>query len=144
MRRLAVIAVTLGVSLTPGNVADARAGTYQVLSCSQAPGGANHSWQPFNSDPTHLSIGQACPPQPGSGESVKSTGVFATDSLGNSSNAPDGSTAGWRFTAPPGTRIVGLQDDRYLGIYADSGWSPFVMADGTVLETCTFSFPAEG
>jgi hypothetical protein len=143
MNRLALTVAALLVSLAVG-AAGARAGTYQVLACSQASSGANNSWQPFNSDPTHLSSGQTCPPQPGSGESVKSTGMFATDSLGSSSNAPDGSTAGWRFTAPPGTTIVGLQDDRYLGIYADSGWTPFVKADSTVLETCTFSFPAEG
>jgi hypothetical protein len=143
-KRWMPLLIALGGALLFTLSGEALAGTYQVLSCSQAPSGTNNSWQEFNSDPTHLSSGQVCPPNPGSGEPVKSTGMFATDNLGSSSNAPDGATAGSRFTAPAGTTIVGLQDDRYLGAYSDNGWSPFVKADSTVLETCTFSFPAEG
>jgi hypothetical protein len=69
--------------------------------------------------------------------------MFATDSLGSSGATPDGAIAGWRFIAPPGTAIVGLQDDRYLGAYGDNGWVPFVKADSTVLETCTFTIAEE-
>jgi hypothetical protein len=119
------------------------AGTYSVLACSLAPGGGNHSWVAFDSDPEHLSSGQTCPPTPGPGEGVKSTGMWATDKLGSSSNAPDGSTAGAEFTAVPGTAIVGFQDDRYIGAYADNSWTPSVKADNTVLETCTFTFPQD-
>ncbi len=79
----------------------------------------------------------------GSGEPPKSTGMFATDRLGSSGATPDGAIAGWRFIAPPGTAIVGLQDDRYLGAYGDNGWVPFVKADSTVLETCTFTIAEE-
>ncbi len=70
--------------------------------------------------------------------------MFATDRLGSSGVAPDGAVAGWRFVVPPGTTAVGLQDDRYLGAYADNGWMPFVKADSTVLETCTFTLVEEG
>ncbi len=143
MRRAALLGgvVSLFV-LLPVTVAMG-AGTYSVLACSQALHGENNSWQEFSSDPAHLSTGQVCPPQAGSGEPVKSTGMFATDQLGSTSNAPDGSIAGWRFTAPPGTTIVGLQDDRYIGIYSDNGWTPFLRADNSVLETCMFAFPEE-
>jgi hypothetical protein len=70
--------------------------------------------------------------------------MFATDSLGSSGGTPNGAIAGWRFIAPPGTAIVGLQDERYLGAYADNGWVPFVKGDGAVLETCTFTIAEEG
>ncbi len=143
MNRLAPAVAALLVSLAVG-AAGARAGTYQVLACSQASGAVNNSWQAFNSDPTHLSTGQVCPPMAGSGEPPKSTGMFATDSLGSSGATPDGAIAGWRFIAPAGTAIAGLQDDRYLGAYADNGWVPFVKADSTVLETCTFTIAEEG
>jgi hypothetical protein len=144
MRRLVAFAVVLVPSLMLGYPTGATAGTYQVVACSQASNAANNSWQPFNSDPSHLSTGQACPPQPGSGEPPKSTGMFATDTLGSSTAAPDGAIAGWRFITPPGTSIVALQDDRYIGAYADNGWMPFVKADSTVLETCAFTMAEEG
>jgi hypothetical protein len=130
----------LSLPLAVGTAQGASANTYPDLACSQAPNSANNSWQEFNSDPTHLTVGQVCPPQTGS----QSTGMFATDTLGSSGVAPDGAIAGWRFVVPPGTTAVGLQDDRYLGAYADNGWMPFVKADNTVLETCTFTLVEEG
>ena len=78
MNRLAPAVAALLVSLAVG-AAGARAGTYQVLACSQASGAVNNSWQAFNSDPTHLSTGQVCPPAAGSGEPPKSTGMFVTE-----------------------------------------------------------------
>jgi hypothetical protein len=122
----------------------ARAGEYQVLACSQAPMASNESWTAFNSDPVHLELGQTCPPTTGDSESTKTTGMYASDGLESSGAAPDGSVAGWRFIAPAGTEIVALQDDRYLGAYADRGWTPFVKADGVTLESCTFSALEEG
>jgi hypothetical protein len=125
-------------------ISSARAGQYQVLACSQAPASANESWAPFDSDPVHLEVGQACPPTPGSSESDKTTGMYASDVLGSSGSAPAGALAGWRFIAPAGTEIVAVQDDRFLGAYADRGWVPFVKADGVTLESCTFSALEEG
>jgi hypothetical protein len=122
----------------------ARAGQYQVLACSQAPAAANESWAPFDSDPVHLEVGQTCPPTPGSSEADKIMGMYASDTLGSSGAAPEGSLAGWRFIAPAGTEIVAVQDDRFLGAYADRGWTPFVKADGVTLESCTFSALEEG
>jgi hypothetical protein len=128
----------------PGFAAPATADTYQVLACSQAPNGANNSWQPFDSDPTYLTTGEVCPPQVGSTEQAESTGMFATDVLGSSGAAPDGAVAGERFIAPAGTDIVDFQDDRFIGAYADNGWKPFVKADNAILETCTFTVMEEG
>ena len=133
----------LSVLLATFQVASASADTYSVLACDMAPTGVNNSWEEFNSDPTQLVTGRVCPPTAGTGEQTKTTGMFASDSLGSSGAVPDGAIAGERFIAPAGTTISGFQDDRYLGAYADNGWAPFVKADGTTLETCTFAFPEE-
>ncbi len=122
-------------------VPSAWAGTLTVPVCDRATGNQNNSWQRFSNDIEHLSTGQVCPPVAGEGESAKVTGLFAVDNLTGTGNAALGATAGWRFTAPRGTTIVAFQADRYLGAYGDSGWVPSLTADGTTLETCTFSYP---
>jgi hypothetical protein len=139
-RALASLTSLLGVVLF---VAAANAGQFEVPACSQAPTAANESWTQFNSDPLHLEVGQVCPPV-GSGENLKTVGMYASDVLGSSGASPDGAVAGWRFIAPAGTEIIAVQDDRYLGAYADRGWVPFVKADGATLESCTFSALEEG
>lgn len=122
----------------------AGAGTFQVSACADAPGTANNSFVSFNSDPAHLSVGQSCPPQArGSNRQEQETGLYATDKLLAGSNAVNGARAGWTFTAAPGTTLTGLQDERYIGAHGDNSWSPFVSADSTTLETCTFTYPAD-
>lgn len=131
----------MGVLAAP---ALANAGTFQVSACSDAPGAANNSFVSFDSDPAHLSVGQSCPPQSrGSNRHEQETGLYATDKLLAGSNAVDGARAGWTFTATAGMTITGLQDERYLGAHGDNSWGPFVSADSTTLETCTFTFPAD-
>jgi hypothetical protein len=142
LTRALTVACSLVASLLIVGVA--RGGQYQVLACSQAPTASNESWTAFVSDPTHLEVGETCPPTPGDAESTKTSGMFAADVLGSSGHAADGAVAGWRFIAPAGTEVVAVQDDRYLGAYADNGWSPFVKADGATLETCTFATLEEG
>jgi hypothetical protein len=122
----------------------ASAGTFPVSACADAPAAANNSFVPFNSDPAHLSVGQSCPPQArGSNRQEQETGFYATDRLLAGSNAVDGARAGWTFAAAPGTTITGLQDERYIGAHGDNSWSPFISADSTTLETCTFTYPAD-
>jgi len=133
---IALLLVALGAST-------ARAGIYQVGACDRAPADQNNSWQPFDEDNAHMLTGHVCPPLPGEGEQAKTTGLFATDSLTGAGNTAPGASAGWRFTAPAGMTIVAVQADRYLGAYGDNGWVPSISVDGTRLETCTFSFPAE-
>jgi hypothetical protein len=139
--RPAALAVLAMLYLTLGGISAASAGTYQVGACDRAPADQNNSWQPFNEDIAHMLTGHACPPLPGEAEQAKSTGLFATDSLTGAGNAASGASAGWRFTAPPGMTIVAVQADRYLGAYGDKGWLPSLAADGTTLESCTFSYP---
>ncbi len=140
MRPAALAAIAMLCSLV-GGVSVASAGTYQVGACDRAPADQNNSWQPFDEDTAHILTGHVCPPLPGEGEPAKATGLFATDSLTGTGNAASGASAGWRFTAPAGMTIVAVQADRYLGAYGDNGWLPSLAADGTTLESCTFSFP---
>ena len=137
---LAAAAILVVLAMAPG----ASAGTYTVSACDRALADQNNSWQPFNGDIAHLATGHVCPPVAGEGEPAKTTGLFAADILTGTGNAAAGTTAGWRFTAPPGTTIVAFQANRYLGAYGDNGWVPSLTADGTTLETCTFSYPQTG
>ena len=140
MRPAALAAVALFFSII-ASAPTARAGTYQVGACDRAPADQNNSWQPFDEDTAHMLTGHVCPPLPGETEQAKTTGLSATDSLTGAGNAASGASAGWRFTAPPGITIVAVQADRYLGAYGDKGWLPSLAADGTTLESCTFSYP---
>ena len=141
-RVLSSAAVAVAVALVTATLA--YAGAYQISACAGAPGAANNSFVPSNSDPAHLSVGQTCPPQArGSDRQEQETGLYVTDKLLAGSNAADGARAGWTFTAAPGTTITGLQDKRYLGAHGDNSWSPFVSADSTTIETCTFTYPAD-
>ncbi len=144
MRLARVLMVAAGVLAVILVAAVARAGQVPVVACSQAPTAKNESWTEFDSDPVHLEVGETCPPTPGDAETTKTTGMYVADVLGSSGPAPDGAVAGWRFIAPAGTEVVAVQDDRYLGAYADHGWAPFVKADGATLETCSFTGLEEG
>ena len=141
--RSVVLPVLAMLSLLLGGISAASAGTYQIGACDRAPAGQNNSWQPFDEDSSHMLTGHVCPSLSGEGEQAKTTGLFASDSLTGTGNAASGASAGWRFTAPTGMTIVGVQADRYLGAYGDNGWVPSISADGTMLETCSFGFPAE-
>jgi hypothetical protein len=140
MRPAALVVVALFFSVL-ASASTASAGTYQVGACDRAPADQNNSWQPFDEDSAHMLTGHVCPPLPGEGEQAKTTGLFATDELTGTGNAASGASAGWRFTAPANMTIVAVQADRYLGAYGDSGWVPSLAADGTRLESCTFSYP---
>jgi hypothetical protein len=134
-------AVACALFVAPGM---ARAGTYPVTACSAAPGSVNNSFVAFNSDPAHLSVGQSCPPLAGGSTTAEQeSGLYATDRLLAGSNAIDGATAGWRFTAAQGTTVVSLAGKRYLGAHGDEHWTPFISADDVDQETCAFAFPAD-
>lgn len=127
-----------------GSPAPADAGSFQLTVCGSAPAAANNSFVPFNTDPAHIVVSQTCPPQArGSDTQEQETGLYATDKLLAGSNAADGARGGWTVTAGAGMTITGLEDQRYLGAYGDNSWSPFVSADETTIDTCTFTFPAE-
>jgi hypothetical protein len=121
------------------------AGTYQVSACNYAPEAANNSWTWSTTDPSqpaHYAEHTNCPDRTGGtgGTSDQEGGLSTTDALGLSSGAPPATSAGWSFTAPPDTAIVGLEYERYIGHIYDSNnyWAPALRADGTPVagESC--------
>lgn len=115
------------------------AGTYEVLSCSEAPNGANRAWTTFSSG-VGLKTYAVCPPSTtAAGERLKETGLATTDDA-NGADALDGSTAGWRLTAPAGTTITRIRYARFLGKLLSMSHQVFLrVAAGTVLESCRYN-----
>src|SRR4051812_4117585 len=94
----AVVVLAGCLALAP---AAARAGSYEVASCGAAHG-VNRAWTPFNGDPPSLRAEDSCASIAGGPED----GLFAADRIPGPPNTPAGQEAGWRLTAPPGTRIT--------------------------------------
>lgn len=114
---------------------DAHARTYEVSACNAA-GGVNRSWQPIVSDSQAMVIRQRCP----------TTGP--TDGLGTRTTtlalhvAPY-TNAHWRFDAPAGTTIVGLQWSGELDAESP-GWVSRIEADTGTLRECNTNAGACG
>src|SRR5215210_7176196 len=78
---------------------DARAGTYEVLACDQAPGGAHSSWTPEVST-SKMWTGEHCPTAGG-----EAAGLFAGSGV-NVGTIPAFGASQQYFDAPSGTSIV--------------------------------------
>jgi hypothetical protein len=116
----------------------ASAGTYAVTACAVPAPLVNNSWQPFNNGPTYLETSANCGSEDVTGGSASTSGLAAADILDQSTNVPEGATAGWQFTAPSGDTISAISIDRDLYRQAE-GWLPqIVEADGSPLpdEAC--------
>jgi hypothetical protein len=147
MRRINLMfALVLGsLASLPSSSALAMTGSYEVSACNYAPGAVNNSWVWATSDPSqpdHYAEHANCPYSlgDGGGKTDQEGGLSTTDTLGLSSGAPPGTSAGWTFTAPAGTTIVGITYERYIGhmIDPDNYWSPALRANGAIIpgETC--------
>jgi len=113
----------------------AHARTYEVSACNAA-GGVNRSWQPVISNTQAMVIRQRCP----------TTGL--ADGLGTRTTtlalhvAPF-TNAHWRFDAPAGTRIVGLEWSGELDAESP-GWVSRIEGDTGTLRECNTSAGACG
>ena len=127
-RVLAVVGATLGLMGAAGG--SARAGTYEVRACADAPGGTtNRTW--------------AAPPPPATLVRTDACGgggaLSFTDAL-YSANTPGQTRAEWAFVAPPGTTITGATLRYHLGIYGSTTFSAYLgTGDGTRLASCTYA-----
>jgi len=147
MKRLAIMSVCSLASLAgvlPA-AATATTGSYQVSACNYAPEAVNNAWTWVMSDPSRPDhyVGHAnCPYRLGGngGKVDQEGGLSTTDALGLSNGAPSGTSAGWTFTAPAGTKIVAITYERYIGHQFDgfNDWSPALRVDGGIVpgETC--------
>jgi hypothetical protein len=128
-----VVPVVAAVVTTLGLVSSAHAGTFTVLACDAAPGSVNHSWTSFNTDPTYLETGDLC-------SNSGFPGLYADDIVGLSTNVPEGTEAGWIFSAPVGTAITTATVNRDLFKH-DNNWLLFIRdASGALLDPgCNFN-----
>jgi hypothetical protein len=129
-----VVFCALGVSV-------ARAGSFAVTACGDAPSQANNSWVAFNTAPTYLQTSTDCSSGPSSGEEPFTSGLAASDVLGLSTLVPQNASAGWSFTAPPATTITSATLQRDLYKSSPPGWQLFVDEQGTPLPGQDCSIP---
>jgi hypothetical protein len=133
-------AVAVALLAAPG----ASAGTYTVSACS--PTNSAGSWQPVNTFPSGLTVGNLCGgPATGPGEPqappTDEGALFAQDSTNTTANIPNGAEAGWTFTAPTGTSIVGLNYYRSLHAHQEPDLIPGLWTgEGATLESCPATF----
>lgn len=100
----------------------AMAGVYEVPACG-GPVPDAPTWTGTSSAPGSLEVAAQCP----AGGRVG--GLIARDRIGVI-NTPQGARAEWVFTAPAGTRIVGLRAQRWATAVGDDGWHAY-LRDGT-------------
>ncbi|MEA2389627.1 MAG: large repetitive protein, partial [Thermoleophilaceae bacterium] len=121
---LAVGAVVLALFLVP---AAARAGTYDVVACDAAPGGASGSWTGMAS--ALMSTGAKCPTG-----LAEQNGIRAGARV-DAGTAPPFSYATQSFDAPDGASIVSLEAQFMLHRKANY-WSVGIFADGRMILGC--------
>jgi hypothetical protein len=133
-------AAAIALLAAPG----ASAGTYTVSACS--PTSSAGSWQPVNTFPSGLTVGNLCGgPATGPNEPQASPtdegALFAEDSTNTTADIPNGAEAGWSFTAPTGTSIVGLSYYRSLHAHQEPDLIPGLWnGEGMTIESCPATF----
>jgi hypothetical protein len=122
----------------------ALAGSYAVTACS--PSTSSGLWAAVNTFPTSFTTGNNCGGPSGSEvgplDDSNQGALYAEDTLGSFTNMPDGTRAGWIFTAPSDTTITAIRYYRSLAAYNQPNVSAgLVQADGSVLEECRIETP---
>jgi len=118
----------------------ALAGSYSVSACS--PSTSPGLWAAVNTFPTSFTMGNNCGGPSGSEigplDGSNQGALYAEDILGSgAASIPNGSQAGWIFTAPAGTTITAISYYRSLAAYNDPDLvAGLYQADGAPLEQC--------
>ncbi len=142
-RSLAPLLVAFTTAVTLVVTAVASAGTYPVPACSPTNRAGN--WQSVDTFPSGLTVGNLCGgPATGPNEPQGPTdegALFAEDSTDTMANIPNGAEAGWSFTAPAGTTIVGLSYYRSIHAHQEPDLTPGLWTgEGTRIESCPATF----
>ncbi len=96
--------------------------------------------------PSGLTVGNMCAgPATGPNEPqappTDEGALFAEDSTNTTADIPNGAEAGWSFTAPTGTSIVGLGYYRSLDAHQEPDLIPGLWSgEGTTIESCPATF----
>jgi hypothetical protein len=129
-RALAGAVVLVGAVLVPQI---AHAGTYDVVACDAA-GGANNSWVPTVINPTGATAYTECPTGGDPWRGIITRNVVVAS--GGTSSA----LAQMKFTAAPGTTIIGLAA-AYDFYRADAGWEAVLSTGTQALRGCAVGGP---
>ena len=113
-----------GLAAAPGA---ARAGTYDVVACDAAPGGANNSWT-AGASPA-MTAGTACPTA-----QAPARGMWATAKV-NAGTAAGFAAATQSFDAPTGASIVSLKAQFSVHRKVNY-WGVGIFADGKMVLGC--------
>jgi hypothetical protein len=116
------------VALALAGPAAARAGTYTVTACDDAPGHANNAWRAQVTAGT-LSASQSCP------SSGDLSGLLTAD-VPDAGDTPAGTRAEWVFDAPPGTTISQAHVSYELQNWLDPGWQAYLRDGNGDVVTC--------
>ena len=109
----------------------ATAGVYEVRACDAADG-INNSWQPLPPR-TGVSSAVACPSNGHRRRGLSARNVIARD--GARTYAKRGAIAGFSFTAPPDTSILGVRGGYYF-YRADPSWQAVLTNGFQVIKGC--------
>jgi hypothetical protein len=117
----------------------ALAGSYTISACS--PSTSPGLWARTNTFPASFTAANNCGGPSGSEkgplDGSNQGALYAEDVLNSPANIPNGSKAGWTFTAPAGTTITAVSYYRTLTAYNDPDISSgLFVADATALEQC--------
>jgi len=142
-RSLGLLPVALASMVLLLLAQSASAGTYTVSACS--PTSSQGGWQPIDTFPAGLAVGNMCGgPETGPNEPQGPTdegALFAEDTTNTTVDIPNGAEAGWDFTAPTGTTIVGLRYFRSLHAHQEPNLIPGLWnGEGTTIESCPATF----
>ena len=138
LRRGVLVAAATAVCLAL-LCANALAGSYYVTACS--PSTSPGLWAAVNTFPTSFASGNNCGGPAGSEmgplDGSNQGALYAEDILSSPANIPNGSQAGWTFSAPAGTTITAISYYRSLAAYNDPDLvAGLYQADGAPLEQC--------
>jgi hypothetical protein len=117
------------------------AGTYVVDACS--PSTSSGPWTSTNTFSSSFSVGNLCGgPAGGPTDGGNQGGLYAQDIFNSPASIPDGSRAGWTFSAPAGATISAISYYRHIEAYNDQDLvAGLFAADGTALEQCKIPWP---
>ena len=136
-RTLRLLLIAAAAALCVAALASpAFAGTYTVSACS--PFNFPGAWTQVNTAPAGLAAGQLCGGPPiGPAAGGDQGAMYGEDILNSPAPIPNGAEAGWTFTAPPQTTIVGISYYRALSTYVQANLvAGLFQANGSPLEQC--------
>lgn len=135
MKARSLLAALVAVVAVVGGGSSAHAGVYDVVACDAAPGGVNNSWIPVVGNSLATTAYTECP----TGGSPD-RGMIARNVVTANSSASGNVVAQMKFTAAPGTTIVGL-NAAYDFYRDDPQWEAALSTGAAVLRGCPIGGP---